>query len=254
MNYIKTEIRQGILLATLTRPEALNALNRVLLSELGEVIDLAEADEAVRVVVITGSGSKAFSAGADISELNGLTENSAYEFMRYGQSVFNRLSELPKPVIAAINGYALGGGCELALACDLRFASLSAKIGQPEIKLANIPGWGGTQRLPRVVGMAKAMEYIFSGELMSASEALQCGLVNRVYEPEELISKTLEYANILASRSAFALARAKNVIQAGLEQGLAHGLEREARGVGECCMTDDQHVAVARFLNRQSKS
>lgn len=254
MTYIETKLEQGILLATLARPESLNALNRGLLSDINELIDLAESDKAVRVLVITGSGPKAFCAGADISELNGLSENEAYEFMRYGQLIFNRIGKLQKPVIAAINGYALGGGSELALACDIRFASKTAKIGQPEIKLANIPGWGGTQRLPRVVGMAKAMEYIFSGELMPAHEALQCGLVNRVYEPDELMSKTLEYANLLASHSAVALARAKNVIQVGLERGLEYGLEIEARGVSECCMTEEQHVAVANFLNKRSKS
>ncbi len=254
MTYIETELSEGILLATLTRPEALNALNRVLLSDINELLDEAESDNAVRVLVLTGAGPKAFCAGADISELNGLTENEAYEFMRYGQLIFNRIGSLSKPVIAAINGYALGGGCELALACDIRFASTSAKIGQPEIKLANIPGWGGTQRLPRIVGMAKAMEYIFSGELMPAHDALQCGLVNRVYEPAELISKTLEYARVVASHSAFALARAKNVIQVGLERGLEFGLEIEAKGVGECCTTEEQHVAVTNFLNKRSKS
>jgi enoyl-CoA hydratase len=254
MTYIETELQGRILLATLTRPEALNALNRVLLSDINELLDQVESDKAVSVLVITGSGPKAFCAGADISELNGLTEHEAYEFMRYGQLIFNRIGKLPKPVIAAINGYTLGGGCELALACDIRFASASAKIGQPEIKLANIPGWGGTQRLPRVIGMTKAMEYIFSGELMPAHEALQCGLVNRVYEPEELISKTLEYASVIASHSAFALAHAKNVIQVGLERGLEYGLEIEARGVGECCTTEDQHIAVANFLNKRSRT
>jgi enoyl-CoA hydratase len=254
MTCLKTELESGILLATLNRPEALNALNRGLLSEINELINRVESDKEVRVLVFTGAGPKAFCAGADISELNGLSENQAYEFMRFGQLIFNRIGELQKPVIAAVNGYALGGGCELALACDIRFASSSAKVGQPEIKLANIPGWGGTQRLPRIVGMAKAKELIFSGELITSAEALQCGLVNRVYPPEELVLQTIEYAKIVASRSAFALGRAKEVIQAGLEHGLKFGLEAEARAVGQCCTTDEQHEAVNNFLNKSSHS
>ncbi len=254
MGYIKTELHEGILSVTLNRPQSLNALNQALLSDISEILDHANSDQNIRVVIFTGAGPKAFCAGADISELKDLSENQAYEFMRYGQAVFEKIRKLPKPVIAAVNGYALGGGCELALACDIRFASSSAKIGQPEIKLANIPGWGGTQRLPRIVGMAKAKELIFSGELMTATDALEWGLVNRIFEPSELVERTIEYAQLVASRSAFALAQAKNVIQVGLERGLEYGLDIEARAVGKCCATEEQHEAVACFLNKHPRS
>lgn len=253
MNSVIGDLSEGVLLLTLNRPERLNALNRAALLAFDEWVARATDDAAIRVVVVTGAGDRAFCAGADINELRDLDEAGATDWMLLGQGIFERLEALAKPVIAAINGYALGGGCELALACDLRFAADHARLGQSEILLANLPGWGGTQRLTRLVGPARAKELIFSGESIDAQTAREIGLVNRVYPAADLMAATMEFAAQLATRAPLALALAKEVIHVGLDHGLSAGLEAEARASARCCVTPEQRAAVAAFLARRAE-
>ncbi|CAL8973219.1 Short-chain-enoyl-CoA hydratase [Propionicimonas sp. T2.31MG-18] len=246
------ETRGPILLATLNRPTKGNALNRPILAELDQVIHGIELGfgtaDAPRVLVITGSGSKAFCAGADVTELNGIGEHRAREQMRYGQLLFDRLEALPVPVIAAINGFALGGGLELAMACDIRVAAATARLGQAEINLANLPGWGGTQRLPRLVGRGIANEMIFGGETITAARAHETGLVNRV--ADDAVAAALEMASLYATKDPTAIRGAKRAIGIGLQPGLTEGLIAEADAVATSCATEAQQAAVAAFLTR----
>src|SRR6204780_3485032 len=182
------EVSEQIARITFNRPNVLNALNRKTMDELGDCLKRVRADDAIRVLILTGAGEKAFVAGADINELSQQTPVNGREFTLYGQEIFHRLETLGKPVIAAINGFALGGGCELALACTLRVAARNAKLGQPEVKLGILPGYGGSQRLPRLCGKGLAHELILTGEMISADEALRIGLVNRVVDSAELLS------------------------------------------------------------------
>lgn len=251
MSVVLGERKGAVLLLTLNRPERLNVLNRAMLAALDEWFRQAADDSDVRVVVLTGAGDRAFCAGADVTELRDLSEDAAYAFMRHGQDVFGRIERLPKPVLAAINGYALGGGCELAMACDLRYAATTAQLGQPEIRLGNLPGWGGTQRLPRLVGPARAKELIFTGTPIDASAASAIGLVNQVLPGSKLLGTVLELASHLAERAPLPLSLAKQTIALGLRDGLAAGLEAEARAVARCCTTPEQRAAVAAFLARR---
>jgi enoyl-CoA hydratase len=252
MSVLVAERRGDVALLTLNRPERLNALNRELLAVLDEQCVAAQADPAVRALVVTGAGERAFSAGADVNELDGISPGEAFELMRFGQRVFDRLADLSKPVIAAVNGVALGGGCELALACDIRFAAAGARFAQPEITLANVPGWGGTQRLPRLIGRGRATEMILSGEPVEAEVALSWGLVNRVVGEGELLEQALAFAAALARHSPVALAGAKRAIAHGLEHGQELGLFVEAEAVAESCGTEEQRAAVRAFLTRRS--
>lgn len=249
---ILLERRGPLLLATLNRPTKGNALNRPILRELDRVITDIELGfgtaSAPRVLVITGSGAKAFCAGADVTELDGIGEHRAREQMRYGQLLFDRLEALPIPVIAAVNGFALGGGLELAMACDIRVAAAGARLGQAEINLANLPGWGGTQRLPRLVGRGIANEMIFGGETIAAQRAYEIGLVNRV--ADDAVATALELATGYAEKDPIALRGAKRAIAIGLQPGLTEGLMAEADAVAACCATEAQQAAVAGFLNR----
>ncbi|HYK89938.1 MAG TPA: enoyl-CoA hydratase-related protein, partial [Acidobacteriota bacterium] len=206
------ERRGRVAVIRVNRPDKMNALNVATRRELLAAFEQLRNDSEVRVAVITGAGDKAFIAGADISEFSGGTALGQREVMR-NHRAFDIVEDFPKPVIAMINGYALGGGCELALACDIRIASTKAKLGQPEIKLGIIPGGGGTQRLPRLIGEGKAMELILTGDMIGAEEALQLGLVNRVVSPEELESKTIELANRIAEMSPVALMAAKQAVK-----------------------------------------
>lgn len=233
---------------TLNRPERLNALDRELLSLLAEAVGAARADRGVSCLIVTGAGERAFSAGADITAFASLTALEAEELMRYGQEVFAQVEACPKPVIAAVNGYALGGGLELALACDLRIASASAKLGQPEITLANLPGWGGTQRLPRIVGEAAAKDMIFTGRLVDAAEALALRLVTRVAGGSAL-DAALELGSELSGHAPSALALAKQAIHASRLPGES-GYAVERQGVGLCFTTQAQHDAVREFTSR----
>lgn len=238
------------LMLTLNRPGKANALSTELIDELGQVVEALAAactsPDGPRAVVLTGAGQRAFSAGADIANLVGLDAARAEAQMLRGQRIFDALSALPVPIIAAMRGVALGGGLELAMACDMRIAAPDARFGQPEITLGNIPGWGGTQRLPRLVGRAVATEMILTGEPIDADRALQVGLINQI-APDPLAAAR-ELAAAVTRHSRPAVAAAKQVIAAGLRDGMAAGLAAEAAAVGQMCETDEQHRAVAEFL------
>ena len=248
--------RQGrVLVAVLNRPDKANALSRELIGALDQLAagTASEATEpdGPRALVITGSGGRIFSAGADITELVGLDVASAREQMRRGQAVFDRIERLPVAVIAAVNGPALGGGLELAMAADIRIAAPAARLGQPEITLANVPGWGGTQRLPRLIGRGPATEMILTGEAINAGRAYDLGLVNRI--ADDPLRAAVDLAERIAAHSAYAIAGAKRAILAGLSGGMASGLEVEADAVAICCQSAEQHDAVHAFLSRRAE-
>lgn len=247
MAVLERERAQTVEVLRLNRPERLNAINREMLSLLGAYVSEASLDAGVRCLVVTGAGDRAFSAGADIGELSGLSARQAEELMALGQDVYAALEDCPKPVLAAINGYALGGGLELALACDLRIAERRALLGQPEITLANVPGWGGTQRLPRVVGEAVAKDLILTGRLVGADEALSLRLVSRTTDGSAL-EAALRLAESLCCYSPTAIALAKKAVGAARGQG-GYAVERLA--VALCFTTTEQHEAVRDFLSRR---
>jgi enoyl-CoA hydratase len=243
-----------VLVATIDRAAKANSLNREVIDALDALaadIEDAAAEQEVGALVLTGAGERAFSAGADITELDGIGQAAAYRQMRRGQAVFDRIEALPVVVVAALNGVALGGGLELAMACDIRIAAPSARLGQAEITLENLPGWGGTQRLPRLVGRGRATELILTGGLLDAAAAADWGLVNRV--AEDPLAAAIELAQRIARRSPVAVAGAKRAIAAGLAPGLQEGLEVEARAVGASCATDEQRAAVKAFLARRRR-
>ncbi len=210
---IGVERDDRVAVVTVDRPEALNALDQATLTELRDRLSELAADTDVHVVVLTGAGERAFVAGADIKAMSAMNIEQAFAWGRLGHETASLLETMPKPTIAAVNGFALGGGCELALACDVRYASDTAKLGQPEVSIGIIPGWGGTQRLPRVVGIGRAKELIMTGRLVDAEEALRIGLVNAVFAPEELMEKALELARELAAKSPLVLAAIKETMR-----------------------------------------
>jgi enoyl-CoA hydratase len=241
----------GVTVVTIDRQEALNALDLPTLTELRDRLRDLSADAAVRVVVLTGAGEKAFAAGADIKYMSGLDVDQAEEWGALGHESGRLLETMPKPTIAAVNGFALGGGCELALACDLRFAARTAKLGQPEINLGIIPGWGGTQRLPRVTTLGYAKELIFTGRVVDADEAERRGLLNAVFEPGELMPKTMEVANLLASKSPVALAAAKEECNRALQGDHAANLDAEAARFGELFASEDAKEGMTAFVEKR---
>lgn len=236
---------------TVNRPEALNALNAETLRELKEAIAELSRDDAVRGIILTGAGEKAFVAGADISEMQGMTPLEAARFSELGQSVCRALELSPKPVIAAINGYALGGGCEIALACDVRLASSNAKIGQPEVGLGIPPGFGGTQRLARLLGRAVASELIFTGKSLDAERALAIGLVNGVFPLENLLDEAKSCVGEIAKNAPVAVALSKEAIMASQEGVLDEGLRREAELFALSFSTEDQKEGMKAFLEKR---
>jgi enoyl-CoA hydratase len=227
---MSVDLRQenGVCTITINRPDVLNALSTQVIEELEKALEGIARDERARVVIIAGAGEKAFSAGADIAEMKGKTQQDAYAFSRKAHEVFRKIQELPQPTIAAVHGVALGGGCELAMACDMRIASEKARFGQPEVGLGVIPGWGGTQRLPRLVGLPKAMEFILSGRIFSAQEAADVGLVNRVVPADQLQEEVLRLAEAISSKGPHAVRRAKQAVNGGLEVNLDSGCRLEA--------------------------
>jgi enoyl-CoA hydratase len=239
-----------VALITINRAEKRNALNAVVRRELVEALDQLRDDEAIRVVVITGAGDKAFVAGADVSEFDGRTPIEQRTAME-GRRIFDELAAFPKPTIAMINGFALGGGCELALACDLRVASHSARLGQPEIKLGILPGGGGTQRLPRLVGFGRAMRMVLTGEMIDAAEAERIGLIDALFEDGELRARTLELAQSIAAHSPVALRLAKSAIRAALETPLASGLQLERELFITAFSSNDRQEGVRAFLEKR---
>ena len=236
---------------TINRPDKLNALNNETFTELDKLFDYIREAKSISVVIITGAGEKAFVAGADIKELSVLDEKSGVKFSLFGQSVFNKIEKLNKPVVAAVNGFALGGGCELALACHIRLASENARFGQPEVNLGIIPGYGGTQRLARQVGKGLAMEYILTGDMITAAEAFRIGLVNKVYSSEELLAKAYEMAEKIISKGKLAIAASISSINSVDNLNLEEGLKYEADEFGSCCETDEFIEGTSAFLEKR---
>ena len=248
-NFIKIEHTQGITILKISAPKSLNALNSTILKELSAC--LRHLDAATRVLIITGDGEKSFVAGADISEMAHLNEAQGYEFGRLGAQVFRAIETLPIPVIAAVNGFALGGGCELAMACDIRIASSKAKFGQPEVGLGIIPGFSGTYRLPKIVGQGHAKEMIYTGKVIRADEALRIGLVNAVYEPEQLMEKAVEMAQMMLHNAPVAISLAKQSINEGYDLDADAAIALENKLFGKCFATSDQKEGMDAFLNKR---
>ncbi len=248
---IKYEKRDGIAYITFNRPDKLNALNRKTMEELESILIDARADDSVRVLILTGSGEKAFIAGADINELAVQSPVNGKEYSLWGQSVLHRLETMGKPSIAAINGFALGGGCEMALACSMRFAAKNAKLGQPEVKLGIIPGYGGSQRLARLCGKGVAHELCLSGEMITADEAARIGLVNRVVEAAELMATCEGVARKIIEKAPLAVKYAMEAIERGVEMPQEEGLFLEATLFGLCAATEDMREGTRAFLEKR---
>jgi 3-hydroxypropionyl-coenzyme A dehydratase len=283
MKYIQLEPQGDIAILRINRPEALNAMNVDVISELSKMIDILAADDSIKAVVITGAGERSFCAGADISYMVNIDPMQAERYATSAQDVINRIDRLEKPVIAAVNGFALGGGCELAMACDIRIASSNAKIGQPEVTIGIPPGWGGTQRLMRLIGPAKAKELIFTGKMIMADEAYQIGLVNKVISlgpddklpPEvpkgdaakekeraneiakilnkKLMDQCIELAKEIAKNSFVAVKVSKKLINRGMDTDLETGLRLEIYGWALCFAHEDRQKMMSAFLNKSKK-
>ncbi|KMO87625.1 crotonase [Megasphaera cerevisiae DSM 20462] len=241
----------GIL--TINRPKALNALNTETVTELNDCVGKIENDPEVKVLIITGSGKKSFVAGADIVEMSTKNPIEGRHFGKISQDTFTRIENLPQPVIAAVNGFALGGGCELACACDFRYASENAKFGQPEVGLGITPGFGGTQRLPRVVGRGYGKELIYRANMINAQEAHRIGLVNTVVPQEELMDTCLKVAKEIASNAKIAVQLAKTAINRGINCDVITGIAYEDEVFGLCFSTDDQKEGMAAFVEKREK-
>lgn len=239
---------------TINRPKALNALNSETLRDMDTVLDNLEKDNDIYVVILTGAGEKAFVAGADISEMKDLSEEEGRNFGLLGNRVFRRLEKLDKPVIAAIPGFALGGGCELAMSCDIRIASEKAKFAQPEAGLGITPGFGGTQRLPRIVGLGKAKELIYTCATIKADEALRIGLVNKVVPIENLMDEAKSMANTIMANAPIAVKLCKDAINRGMQVDIDNAIEIEAGDFGRCFATEDQKEGMTAFMERRAKN
>ncbi len=248
---LKLENVDGVLWVTINRPDKLNALNQATIAELDRAVEEAAGDDRVKAVVLTGAGDKAFVAGADITELNTLGPERAKEFGLRGQAVFTRFERLAKPVVAAVNGYALGGGCELAMACHVRVASTNAVFGQPEVKLGLIPGYAGTQRLPRLVGKGRALELLMTGRNVTAEEAERIGLVNKVVEPVALTQAVNELLGAILKNGPLAVAHCIEAVQYGLEAPFDDACLLEATLFGLCAASEDMTEGTAAFLEKR---
>ena len=248
---IKFEKKNQIAHVTVDRPKVLNALNMATMQELKQAFAAIKDDNDVRVVILTGGGEKAFVAGADIGELSQHSPVSAKEYTHKGQAVVDAIEDLGKPVIACVNGFALGGGCELAMACTMRLASENAKLGQPEVKLGLMPGYGGTQRLPRLVGKGIAMQLVLTGEMISAQEAHRIGLVNEVVPAGELIARAEAIAAKIIANAPLAIQYTMEAVNHGLDLPLSDGLFLEATLFGVCCATEDKNEGTKAFLEKR---
>lgn len=245
------DVVDGVALVTINRPKALNALNEDVLNELTEVFTDMKETDSVACVILTGSGAKAFVAGADIAAMQPLNAVDAAHFARLGHVLMNLIESFPKPVIAAVNGFALGGGCELAMACDVRIASENARFGQPEVNLGVIPGFGGTLRLSRLVGKGRAKELIFTGDMVNAQEAFRIGLANKVVAPDDLLAEARSMAAKIASKGPVAVRFAKEAIDNGQEMDQDRAGRFEADLFGLCFATDDQKEGMQAFLDKR---
>lgn len=285
MKYIQVEPQEDVAIIRINRPEALNAMNTDVISELSRAIDIVGVDDGIKVVIITGAGDRSFCAGADISYMVDIDPMTAERYASSAQSVLNKIEKLEKPVIAAVNGFALGGGCELAMVCDLRIASSNAKLGQPEVTIGIPPGWGGTQRLMRIVGPAKAKELVFTGKMITADEAFQIGLVNKIVslksedelsaeipagendkEKEKvraksiakqlnmkLMAECISMAKEIAKNSSNAVKVSKMLINRGMDTDLETGLRLEIYGWALCFAHEDRKKMMTTFLNKGKK-
>ena len=249
-NYIKIEEKQAVMVLTISAPKSLNALNSEILAELNSFLDSFDCNK-YRCLIVTGDGEKSFVAGADISEMATLNVSQGQTFGNRGASVFRKFETLPVPVIAAVNGFALGGGCELAMACDIRICSDNAKFGQPEVGLGIIPGFSGTVRLARLVGMGMAKQLIYTGKAIKADEALRIGLVNAVVPQAELMDKALEIANQIAVNAPLAVKAAKQCINATYDMCMDDAILYENGAFGNCFATQDQKNGMKAFLNKE---
>lgn len=245
------ESENGIGIVTINRPKALNALNAATIHELDRMFDELAKNNAVKTVIITGSGEKSFVAGADITEMQKMSAVEGRNWGKLAQAVFSKIENLPKPVIAAVNGYALGGGCEISMACDIRIASEKAKFGQPEVSLGIPPGFGGTQRLARLVGKGRAKELLFTGDMIDAAEAYRIGLVNKVTVPVELLNTAKAMAQKIMSRAPVAVQVCKAAVNEGLDVDLKTGIAYEAEVFGLCFATDDQKEGMTAFVEKR---
>ncbi|SMC37963.1 enoyl-CoA hydratase [Papillibacter cinnamivorans DSM 12816] len=252
MSYITFEQKNHIVLLTVNRPEALNALCKEVILELDAAIARLEEMDDVSVVILTGAG-RAFVAGADIAEMKDLPVPVARDWSALGNRVFRRLETLPKIVIAAVGGFALGGGCELAMSCDIRIASEKAKFGQPEVGLGITPGFGGTQRLPRIVGVGRAMELIATGRVVGAEEAERIGLVNRVVAPEALMDETFRLAETICAQAQIAVRQSKRCIRQGMQADIVTAAAFESEAFGLCFSTEDQKEGMSAFVEKRAE-
>jgi enoyl-CoA hydratase len=249
---LRLELRAPLAVVTLDRPKVLNALNQQSMSELEQVFLQLRDTAEIRAVLLTGAGEKAFVAGADIREFSALSPLEGEKLAARGQRIFSLIENCGKPVIACINGFALGGGCELALACTLRIASTTAKLGQPEVKIGVMPGYGGTQRLPRLIGKGAALKMILTGETINAADALRLGLVDEVVEPERLMARAEEIAQTIAGMAPVAIRESIRAVNSGYDLPLASGLELEASLFGLVCSTSDKTEGAQAFLEKRA--
>ena len=250
-NIVLEELEPGIFLVTVNRPKALNALNGETLDEIAHAVAAVGANAAARVLLVTGAGDKAFVAGADIAQMQSFSSADAQAFSEKGNRTFRSLELLPVPAIALVNGFALGGGCELAMACDWVIASERAQFGQPEVNLGVVAGFGGTQRLPRLVGRALAMELLVTGRMIKADEALEIGLVNHVVPADQLREKGLEMARTIATKGPIAVRLTKQIVQRGQDMDLVNACQQEAYAFGLTCASDDQKEGMKAFLEKR---
>ena len=248
---LMVEMEDFIATVTINRPEKLNALNRQTLEELSQFLEQIEQDAQVKGVLLTGAGEKSFVAGADLQEIRKLDAEAAIAFARFGQNLFRRIERFTKPVVALVNGYALGGGCELAMACHFRLASENARFGQPEINLGIIPGYGGTQRLPRLVGKGRALEILLTGDMIDAQEAWRIGLVNHVVPADKLIEEGKKILHKITGKGAVAVQAILQAVNLGLDQTIDEAMEVEALQFGRVCNTEDKSEGIQAFFEKR---
>lgn len=244
-------VEDGVAIITFNRPKALNAMNSATMKELNAAVTICENDDAIKAIILSGAGEKAFVAGADISEMVNLRPQGGMAFMELGHKTLRMLETLPKPSIAAINGFALGGGVEIAMACDMRFCSDASRFGQPEILIGLIPGWGGTQRLPRLIGVGRAKELIMAGGQIDAQRAYEIGLVNKVFPADQLMEETKKFAKKFTTLPGFALKMAKHAINFGYDLPLDNANRLEVECCAQCFSTDDQKEGMGAFLEKR---
>lgn len=251
MSTVLVQINDHIATVTINKPEVLNALSTAVLADLNQALDEVEKVENIYAVILTGAGEKSFVAGADISEMKDMDAKQAIQYAEFADKIFFRIEDFHCPVIAAVNGFALGGGCELAMACDIRIASETARFAQPEAGLGITPGFGGTQRLARLIGAGRAKELIYTGRHVKADEAFSIGLVNKVTKPENLMAETIAMAQVICQKAPFAIKKAKEAINRGLQVSIDKAVAVETEEFAQCFATEDQKMAMNAFVKKE---